>query len=76
VTFIDDWRRVLRRSASVLLAYLSTLLYGLGGALFVYADELGDGLYFWLYFACFALAGLCTAVIPFARIIKQKGVRK
>ncbi len=73
---IDDWRLVLRRSASALLAYASTVFYGIGAALFVYADELGDGWFFALDVACFALAGLCTAAIPLARIIKQKGVRK
>jgi len=76
VIIIDDWRLVLRRSASALLAYLSTIFYGIGAALFVYADELGDGLFFTLDVACFALAGLCTALIPLARIIKQQGIRK
>ena len=73
---IDDWRNVLRRSASALLAYFSTIFYGVGAALFVYADELGDTWFFTIDVACFALAGLCTALIPLARIVKQKGIRK
>lgn len=71
---VPDWRRVLRRSAAVWLAFISTLFYGLGGALFVWAEELGDTLFFTLDIACFVIAGLTTAAIPFARIVKQECV--
>lgn len=73
---IDDWRNVLLRSGSALLAYFSTIFYGVGAALFVYADELGDTWFFTIDVACFALAGLCTALIPLARVIRQKGITK
>jgi len=71
---IDDWRRVLRRSWAVWLSAAATILMGIGGALFVFADELGDGLFFTLDVACFALAAICTAAVPLARVMKQKSI--
>jgi hypothetical protein len=71
---VEGWRRVLRHSATVWLSAASTILYGLGGALFVFADDLGDVWFFALDVTCFTLAALCTAAIPFARIIRQKSL--
>ena len=68
---VDNWRLVLARSATVWLSAASTILYGIGGALFVWSDELGDTLFFALDVACFVAAARCTALIPFARIIRQ-----
>jgi hypothetical protein len=76
MTFISNWRRTLRRSAAVLLAYFSTIFYGVGGALFVFADELGDRWFFSLDVACFVIAGGCTAIIPLARIVKQPKLKE
>lgn len=71
---IDDWRVVLRRSWAVWLSAAATVLMGIGGALFVFADELGDGLFFALDVGCFALAAVFTAAVPLARITKQKSI--
>lgn len=71
---IPDWRRVLLRSAAVWFSAASNVFFVLAGALYVFADELGDRAYFELVAVLCVLGFLCVAVVPLARIIKQDGL--
>lgn len=68
---VDNWKTVLRRSATVWLSAASQVLFIMAGAVYVFADELGD----WQYIALvggLAVAGfVCVSIIPLARIVKQ-----
>lgn len=71
---VPNWRHVLLRSAAVWFATASNICFVMAGALYVYADELGDRLYFEIVAALCVLGFLCVAVVPLARIIKQDGL--
>lgn len=68
---VPDWKRVLLRSAAVWFSAASNVFFVLAGAVYVFADELGDRAYFELVAALCVLGFLCVAVVPLARIIKQ-----
>lgn len=68
---VDDWKRVLLRSASVWFATASNICFVMAGALYVFADELGDRTYFEIVAGLCVLGFLFVAIVPLARIIKQ-----
>ena len=74
MTLIPNWRKVLLRSAAVWFSAASNVFFVLAGALYVFADELGDRAYFEMVAVLCVLGFLCVAVVPLARIIKQPGL--
>lgn len=71
---VFNWRRVLKRSASVILSYVATVTSTLAFSLYLIADKLGNEATFYLIAALGVVSATCTAIIPLARIVKQKGV--
>lgn len=69
---IDDWRRTLFGSWSARLGFAGTILGAISGALFVFADELGDGPFFGLVIVTALGSWVCTALVPAARVVKQR----
>jgi hypothetical protein len=73
---VDNWRQVLLRSASVWFAAASNFCFVMAGAVYVFADELGDWKYIELVAGLCVLGFLCVAIVPLARIIKQPSLHR
>ncbi len=73
---VENWRQILLRSASVWFATASNVCFVMAGALYVFADELGDRAYFEIVAGLCVLGFLCVAVVPLARIIKQPSLHE
>lgn len=71
---IDDWERVLFGSWASRLGLASSVLGGVGAALFVFSDDLGDLPFFSLEIFCVVGAWVCATLVPAARVVKQKKI--
>jgi hypothetical protein len=71
MSVVDDWGRLLWRSASVLLSYVSTLSSLIGGSAYLMADRIGNERAFWLTVVCAFVSATTTALIPLARVVHQ-----
>ena len=68
---VPDWRKVLLRSATVWFSAESNFMFVMAGAVYVFADDLGDWNYFYLAGGLGAVGVGLVSLIPLVRIIKQ-----
>jgi hypothetical protein len=71
---IPDWKKVLLRSATVWFSAASNFMFVMAGAVYVFADDLGDWSYFYLAGGLGLVGVGLVSVIPLVRIIKQPGL--
>lgn len=68
---VDNWQAVLKRSATTWFSLASQACLVMAGAVYVFADDLGDWAYIKLVGAFVIAAFVFAAVIPLVRIVRQ-----